>query len=90
MSVLTTFEALAARARVYLLAWEAHVSGIVDKRETGLSFTKFTVEIDMEVSDSERAHAVLEETKQHCLIANALRAPVEIEATIHAPLREAG
>jgi organic hydroperoxide reductase OsmC/OhrA len=88
--VLTTFEALAARARVDLLAWEARVGGVVDKSETGLSFTRFTVDIDMEVSDVERARAVLEETKQHCVVSNALRAPVEIEAKIRAPLRKTG
>lgn len=88
--VLTTFEAFAARARVDLLAWQARVGGMVDRAEHGLAFTKFTVEIDMEVSDVERARAVLGETKLHCLISNALRAPVEIEAKIHTPLRKVG
>ena len=90
MSVLTTFEALAARARVDLLAWEARVGGMVDKSQVGLVFSKFTVDIDMEVSDVERARAVLEETKQHCLVCNALKAPVDIEAKIRAPMRKAG
>jgi organic hydroperoxide reductase OsmC/OhrA len=88
--VLTTFEALAARARLDLSAWEARVGGMVDRGENGLAFTKFIVDIDMEVSDVDRARAVLEETKQHCLISNALRAPVELVAKIHAPLRKAG
>lgn len=89
MCVLTTFEAFAARARVDLLGWEARVGGMVDRSETGLTFAKFTVEIDMEVSDCERARAVLDETKQHCLVANALRAPVEIEAKIRPVRRSA-
>lgn len=88
--LLTTFEALAARARVSVLAWEARIGGVVDRTDTGLTFTKFTIDIDMEVSDVERARAVLEETKQHCLITNSLRASVEIEAKIHAPMRKAG
>jgi organic hydroperoxide reductase OsmC/OhrA len=90
LCVLTTFEAFAARARVDVLAWEARVGGMVDRNENGLRFTKFTVDIDMEVSDVERARSVLEETKQHCLISNGLRAPVELEAKIRAPLRQAG
>jgi organic hydroperoxide reductase OsmC/OhrA len=90
MCILTTFEAFAARAHIHVLAWEARIGGVVDRNEMGLQFTKFTVDIDMEVSDIERARAVLEETKQHCVITNALRAPVEIEAKIHAPLRKAG
>lgn len=90
MSVLTTFEALAARARVDLLGWEARVGGMVDRTESGLRFMKFNIEIDMEVSDPDLARKVLDETKEHCLITNALEAPVEIEAKIHQRIRKAG
>jgi organic hydroperoxide reductase OsmC/OhrA len=91
LSLLTTFEALAARNRVDLVSWEARVGGTVDRTDAGLSFTRFSVEIDMEVGDVERARATLEETKQHCLITNALRAPVEIDAKIRPPaVRKAG
>jgi organic hydroperoxide reductase OsmC/OhrA len=90
MSVLTTFEALAARARIDLLAWEARVGGAVDRTEIGLQFTKFTVEIDMEVSDVERARTVLDETQQHCLVSNALRVPIEVIAKIRPAVRKAG
>lgn len=90
MCVLTTFEALAARARVDLLGWEARVGGMVDRTELGLRFTKFNIEIDMDVSDPDLARKVLEETKAHCLVSNALKAPVEIEAKIHQRIRKAG
>ncbi len=90
LCLLTTFEALAARDRIDLVAWEARVGGMVDKTDKGLQFTKYQVEIDMEVSDPERARATLDEAKQHCLIANALRAPVEIDAKIRTPARKAG
>jgi organic hydroperoxide reductase OsmC/OhrA len=90
MSVLTTFEAFAARARVDLLAWEARVGGMVDRSELGLSFTRFTVEIDMEVSDVERARETLDEAQRHCLVSKTLRAPVEIVAKIRPAARKAG
>ncbi|HSD90359.1 MAG TPA: OsmC family protein [Kofleriaceae bacterium] len=90
MCVLTTFEAFAARAQMTLLAWEARVGGKVDRTEAGLRFTKYVVEIDMEVSDVERAKQVLDETRQHCVVSNALVAAVEIEATIRQPARKAG
>jgi organic hydroperoxide reductase OsmC/OhrA len=90
MSVLTTFEAFAARARVDLLAWEARVGGMVDRSERGLSFTRFTVEIDMEVSDVERARETLDEAQRHCPVSNALQAPVEIVAKIRPAARKAG
>ena len=88
--VLTTFEALAARDRVDLFAYEARVGGMVDKSENGPQFTKFTVEIDMEVLDVERARATLDEAQRHCLVSNALKAPVEILAKIRPAVRKAG
>lgn len=90
MSVLTTFEAFAAREKVTVLSWEAHVGGTVIRTETGLRFTKYVVEVAMEVSDVDRARAALEQTKMHCLVGNALAAPFEIEATINQPARKAG
>ena len=91
LCLLTTFEAFAARDRLDMSAWEARVGGMVDRTEAGLEFTKFQVEIEMEVSDVERARATLDEAKHHCLIANALRAPVEVVARIRAtPVRKAG
>jgi organic hydroperoxide reductase OsmC/OhrA len=90
MCVLTTFEAFAARDRVDLLAWQARVGGTVEKTESGPQFTKFTVEIDMEVSDVERARTTLDEAQRHCLVSKALTAPVEIVATIGPAVRKAG
>lgn len=90
LCVLTTFEALAARDRVDLLAWEARVGGMVEKSENGPHFTKFTVEVDMEVTDVERARNTLDEAQRHCLVSNALKAPVEILAKIRPAARKAG
>lgn len=90
LCVLTTFEAFAARARVVVLAWEARVGGIVDRSDVGLVFSRFTLEIDMEVSDVDRAREVLDESQQRCLVTNTLRAPVEIVAKIRPAVRKAG
>jgi organic hydroperoxide reductase OsmC/OhrA len=46
--------------------------------------------MDIEVTDVERARAVVEETRNHCLVSNALAIPVELEAKIHEPIRKAG
>jgi len=85
LCLLTTFEAFAARDRIDLVSYEARVGGMVDQTETGLAFTKFQVEIDMEVSDVARARTTLDEAQRHCLISNALRAPVVVDAKIHPP-----
>jgi organic hydroperoxide reductase OsmC/OhrA len=89
LSVLTTFEAFAARNRVDLLAYDGRVGGTVEKTEAGLQFTSFTVEIDMEVGDVERARETLDEAQRHCLVTNTLKAPVEIIAKIRPAVRKA-
>lgn len=89
-SVLTTFEALAARAQVTVLAWGARVGGSVERTDLGPRFTKFIVEMEVEVTDVERARGVVEECRKLCLISNALVAPVELAAKIHEPIRKAG
>jgi organic hydroperoxide reductase OsmC/OhrA len=91
LCLLTTFEAFAARAQLDVLDWKAHVGGMVEKTATGLQFTKFTIEVDMEVSDVDKARATLDHAKQHCLVSNALRIPVDIDAKIRPPaVRQAG
>lgn len=91
LSLLTTFEALAARDRLDLVSWEARVGATVDRTERGVELVKVSVEVDMEVGDVEQARATLEEAKQRCLIANALRVPVEVDAKIRPPaVRKAG
>lgn len=90
MSMLTTFEAFAARAQVAVLAWGARVGGTVERTDAGPRFTKFVVELDMEVTDVERARGVIEETRKCCLVSNSLVAPIEIDAKIHEPIRKAG
>lgn len=91
LSLLATFEALAARDRLDLVSWDARIGATVDRTERGLELVKVTVEVDMEVGDVERARATIEEAKQRCVITNALRVPVEVDAKIRPPaVRKAG
>lgn len=90
LCLLTTFEAFAARDGLDLLAWEASVSTAVAKNSEGLSFTEVRVELDMEVSDVERAQRTLDDARKHCLVSNALRTPVEVIATIRPAQLRAG
>lgn len=93
MCLLTTFDAFAARDRVSVTSWQARVAGTLDKNARGLAFTGFTIEVDMEVDNTEQARATLEDAQRHCLVANALKVPVEIVANIRGKddeVREAG
>lgn len=90
LCLLTTFEAFAARDRIEVLGWEASVVGTLAKTAQGLVFTEFRVELDMEVNDVARAQHTLDDARRHCLVSNALRAPVEVNATIRPASLQAG
>jgi len=60
LSVLTTFEAFAARDRVDLLGWEARVGGTVDRGELGPQLQTFRVEVDRGGSDVGRARGTVD------------------------------
>ena len=86
MSLLTTFEAFAARDGVTVTTvttWQARVCGKLDMIGGGLSFIGFTIYLDMDVDSADHARATLDDAQRHCLVANMLRVPVEVVAQIH-------
>lgn len=82
LSLLQTFEALAAVDGIDLLAWDAVVSGTLARNSQGLELTRFHVDIHVEVSDVERARQALTDAQRHCAVSKVLRTPIEIDATI--------
>ena len=86
ISMLTTFEAFAARDGIELLSWDAEVNGTVERTPEGLMFTSIVMCIDMEIDGNvEQVEATLEDAKQYCLVLNSLRVPVVVETQLHTP-----
>jgi organic hydroperoxide reductase OsmC/OhrA len=86
ISMLTTFEAFAARDAIELVRWDATVHGTVERTPEGLMFTSIVLSIDMEITgDVAKVETTLEDAKQYCLILNTLRVPVVIETEIKTP-----
>ncbi|MBC7974273.1 MAG: OsmC family protein [Myxococcales bacterium] len=93
LSMLTTFEAFAARDGITIVAWDAKAGGTVERTPEGLMFTSIVLELAMELTGNvERVEATLEDARQYCLVLNSLRVPVVIEAQIRTPngVRNAG
>ncbi len=86
----TTFDAFAVRARVPVLAYTSQVRGTLDKTAAGLAFTQVTIEVEALVSPEhvDRAGELLRSAKKHCIVANALKAPVELVATVRPTVPE--
>jgi organic hydroperoxide reductase OsmC/OhrA len=81
----TTFEAYARRDALEVRDWSGTGVAILDKSATGPAFTSITLSVSLSVraSDEERAHRILATAEKHCIISNALRTPVTLEAKVH-------
>jgi organic hydroperoxide reductase OsmC/OhrA len=80
----TTFEAYARRDQLEFAGWHGTGTGVLDKSPTGPVFTSITLAIEMTVaaSDIERARRILDTAEKHCIISNALRVEITVEADI--------
>ena len=87
----TTFDALARRAALPVIAWSAAVDGTLDRTPHGLAFTKIHAHVDVTVDADaiDRATAILEQAKRSCIVSGALNVPVEVEARVSAAPRAA-
>jgi organic hydroperoxide reductase OsmC/OhrA len=81
----TTFEAYARRDALEVRDWSGTGVAILDKTAAGPAFTSITLSVSLSVgaSDQERAHRLLATAEKHCIISNALRTPVTLEATVN-------
>lgn len=84
--VWTTFEAYAHRERLEVRNWSGTGVAVLEKGSPVPTFTSIALQVELAVaaSDEERARRLLRTAEQHCIISNALRVPVTLEANIRA------
>jgi organic hydroperoxide reductase OsmC/OhrA len=86
LCMLTTFEAFAARDGIEVITWNAKMNGTVEQTPEGRMFTSIVLELDIEIAGNvDQFEATLEDAKRYCLVHNALRVPVVIEAAVRTP-----
>lgn len=80
----TTFEAIARKRKLEFSDYRASVEGELDKTKDGLVFTRITNKVALTVppGTAENARKALEMAEKYCLISNALKAPVGLEANV--------
>jgi len=83
---MTTYMALARKTGLQVANYRSAAEGILDKTKEGLVFTRITlrVRIDAPPDRLEDARKLLETAKKYCIVSNALKRPVEVEAEINA------
>jgi organic hydroperoxide reductase OsmC/OhrA len=79
-----TFDAIAGRARIPVLAYSSRVEGTLDKTGRGIVFTAITIAVELVVADEHavRAGEILRKAKEHCIVANSLAVPVALVASV--------
>ncbi len=87
-----SFRAYARAARFEWLQLECRVEGTLERVDRGPQFTSFRTSATLSVppaADGARAHKLLEQAEQGCLIANSLRGTRTLEAQVLVPQRAA-
>ena len=84
LCLMTTFQAFAARAGLRVEGYESRVDGVLDKTAAGLAFTSIDITVDLRVAETDRTRAeeLLQSAKRHCIVANALKTPVELQVVV--------
>ncbi len=79
-----TFDAYARRDSFEFHGWEGTGTGVLDKSPTGPVFTSINLQVRLTVAsaDVERANKLIHTAKDNCIISNAIKAPVHLEASV--------
>ncbi len=82
----TTFDAYARRDKLEVLSWAGSGTGVLEKSATGPVFTAVNLRVELKVpaGDEERGRKLLETAESRCIISNAIKAPVHLEAIVNA------
>lgn len=86
LCLMTTFQALAARKELPVQAYRTRAEGVLDRTAGGLAFTSVVLDVTVTVAaiDVVRAEQLLCDAKQHCIVANSLKVPIELRASVQA------
>lgn len=82
----TTFDAYARRDALAVRSWRGTGTGVLEKSPAGPAFSSVELDVELEVGpgDEERARKILDTAERHCILSNAIKAPVHLVATVRA------
>ena len=81
----TTFRALAQRGGLAVNEFVCHVTGTVDKTQIGLLFSAIRLAVEVDVIDASAfalARSLLDKAERRCIVTQALRVPVTVDAAV--------
>ena len=87
----TTFEAYARHAHLEIQDWSGTGTAVLEKGAPIPTFSKIVLAVELVVAaaDEARALRLLETAEQRCIISNALKVPVKLDASVRAGISPA-
>ncbi|MBI3548239.1 MAG: OsmC family protein [Elusimicrobia bacterium] len=80
LCLMLTYLALAERAKIKIEEYRSRTEGTLDRTESTFSFTRISVRVELRSPEPERAEALLQVAKKHCIISNSLKVPISLES----------
>ncbi len=86
LCLMSTFLALARRARLAVASYESRAEGVLDRVGPEVLFTGIAIEAAVQTApgDAARAESLLQTAKKHCIVANSLKVPVTLTTKVYA------
>jgi peroxiredoxin-like protein len=84
LCLMTTFLSVAEKAKLTVADYQSRSEGVLDRTAEGLAFTRIVQRVRLSVyaDDMERARALMEKAKQHCIVSRALRVLPDLELEV--------
>ena len=82
---MTTFLAIAANSKLEFTRYSSRAEGVMEKTESGYSFTEVTVRPTVVVPSEasvDRARRIVEKSEKACLISRSLKIAVKLELVV--------
>jgi organic hydroperoxide reductase OsmC/OhrA len=86
LCLMTTYMALARKVGLEIASYRSQAEGVLDKTKEGLVFTRIGLRVEIQAPPErlEEARRLAETAKKYCIVSNALKRPVELEAEVKA------
>jgi organic hydroperoxide reductase OsmC/OhrA len=84
LCLMTTYMVLAKKAGLQIAQYRSRAEGILEKTREGILFTRIALHLEIQAPAQrlEEAHKMVETAKRYCIVTNALKLPVEVDATV--------
>lgn len=89
--LMTTFLALAERAKLSVGGYTCRAQGVLEKTKDGIVFTGFSLFVSLKAAETEarRLEELVHTAKKYCIVSNSLRAPVAVTVQTEAAVSPA-